>query len=225
MPDEIVTLGRHLRFVELRSGGQTPVVVTEGTLEDARYWHQTVQPFVADTTGARLDRKWHWPRLLSWTSALERMAGRNAVFFQLNAQTPTGEAFPLGQVLLSDGYPFFPDQRQASVFLWYLASAPPSALSAYALPSDLKLMRPLVDIGIQFSIQRGYAGRLTLHAAASGDSTADRNLCDKYEKGVGLAPYGRPAWLVSLFRPNDGRYYYADEARALYLSNRLNHLR
>jgi hypothetical protein len=225
MPTSIATLGGYLRFVESRSGGRTPVIVTEGTLEDARYWHQIVQPFITQATPTRLDRHWNWPRLLSWTRVLERLAGRNAVFLQLNAETTTGDAFPIGQVLLSDGYPFFPDQRQASVFLWYLASAPPEALRAYGLHQDLKLMRPLVDIGVQFSLQRGYAGRLTLHAAASGNRAADGELYDKYESGVGLVPYGPARWRVTLFRRNDGRYFYADEARALYLSKRLDHLR
>ena len=215
MSSNVRALGRYVRQVESRAGGRVPVVVTEGSQEDARYWHQTVQPYIVSATEFRLDEKWHWPRLLSWTRVLEFFAGRNAVFFQLNAPTSGGDAFPLGQVLLADGYPFFPDPPKRSVFLWYLTGAPAEALRAFGLPTDLKLMRALVDIGIQFSGQRGYAGRLTLNAAASGNQSADRALYEKYERGVGLTPYAHTAPAVSFVRPNDGRYFYADEKRTL----------
>lgn len=219
-------LGKHIAHLESRSGAIIDAVVIEGGLAEALYWHQNVHlPYIAKSPDFRLDRNWNWPRLVRWFNILERLLGRNTAFFQINVKDTLGFAFPAGQVFVSDGFPFFPGQRQESIFLWFLAAPPTTALLAQGLPADLKLMRPLVDVAIQFSFQRGYLGRLTLHAAASGNQANDQELFDKYEKGVGLIPYQNPSPSISPSRRNDGRYFYADEKRALDLTARLDYLR
>ncbi len=218
--------GKHINRLETRSGTFIDAIIIEGGLDEARYWHQNVQrPYIASSPNFRLDRNWNWPRLVRWLNTVELLAGRNTAFFQINVNTSLGSAFPVGQIFVSDGYPFFPDQRQPSIFLWFLAAAPADALRAGGLPDDLKLMRPLVDAAIQFSFQRGYDGRLTLHAAASGDRRNDIDLYTKYEKGVALIPYGKRSFLISWLRRNDGRYFYADEKCALDLTAKLDYLR
>ena len=218
--------GKHINHLETRSSNLIDAVVIEGTLKDAQYWHQNVHlPHIAKSQDFRLDRNWNWPRLVRWLNLLELLAGRNTGFFQINVNTAQGYAFPVGQIFVSDGFPFFPGQRQESIFLWFLAAAPPSALLAQGLPADLKLMRALVDVAIQFSFQRGYDGRLTLHAAGSGNEASDKDLFEKYEKGVGLILYAERSRFISPSRRNDARYFYADENRPLDLTARLDYLR
>jgi hypothetical protein len=215
--------GKHISKLEVKSGGFVDAIVTEGTAESALYWHQQVQaPHIAGT--ARVDRNWNWPRLMTWTSLLEKLLGRRAVFFQLNCAAATGSAFPVGQILVSDGYPFLSDHHKRCIFLWYLAGAPADALKTHGLPTALKLMRPLVDIAIQFSVQRGYGGRLALHAASNKNAADDKALCEKYEKGCKLIPFSA-AKRLSGARKNDGRYFYAHEQRALEVSSDLDYLR
>lgn len=215
--------GKYIRRLARKSGTFVDTVVAEGMRSDAVFWHTNVQlPFIAGT--GRLDRHWNWPRLVTWTPILEKTLLRNSVYLQLSCQKPDGRAFPVGQVLISDGYPFLLDHAKPSIFLWYLAGAPETALEANHLPKDLKLMRPLVDIAIQFSFQRGYDGRLSLHAAAGGGRAADRDLLQKYGKGCKLIPLGRSG-RVSPVRKNDGRYFYADPQRAVELSADLDYLR
>ena len=213
---------RYVQRLERRSGGFVDAVVSEGTQADARYWHHEVKSYIAPR---RLDSKWNWPRMVPWYQLIERIRNRHAVFLKVSSATSSGHAFPIGQLLLSDGYPFFPDARnERCVLLLYLAAAPAAALSAHGLPTDLKIMRPLVDTAIQFSFDRGYDGRMTLHAAKGAGGQQDRDLYDKYKTGCKLKSF-RKGRKVALVRPNDGRYFYVDEGLAVQLTADLNYLR
>ena len=215
--------GKFISNLNCQSGATIPVIVTEGGNGEAKLWHQKIQiPYIAGS--GRLDQNWNWPNLVFWFHLMERLLGRNTAFFQFNAKDNRGDAFPVGQLLVSDRYPYFPDKGQPSVFLWFLSAAPTQALIARGLPSDLKLMRALVDTAIQFSFQRGYEGLLTLHAALSGNPSEDNELLQKYERGVELFSY--PATRrISPVRRNDGRYFYSDHAQSLALTTKLNYLR
>ena len=233
--------GQFVREIETKGGRRIPVLVSEAGAEGARYWHQRVQPHIingesrqgkgeneGDAQGYnRLDRHWNWPGLYQWTMLLERLNKRRVVLLQMNVKLADGNAFPVGQVLLSDGYPFIRNPRKPSVFLWFLAGAPQGALQEAGLPVDLKLMRPLVDIAIQFSFMSGYEGRISLHAARSGNQEGDQKLYNQYGH-IGLKPHlgklGRFIRFVTL-RQNDGRYFYTDEQKALDLSQQLDYLR
>jgi len=216
--------GTHVQNLQTLAGGLIPAIVTEGDLRDAVYWHQTIHlPFIATSPTFRLDRQWNWPTLVSWTYIIEKIMGRNTAFFQINVATPAGNALPVGQVLVSDGFPFFPGLGEPSIFLWYLAAAPLAALRYHKIPHDFKLLRALVDVAIQFSFQRGYDGRLTLHAASGGVAAEDQNLYDKYY-AIGLIPYALHL-PIRFVRRNDGRYFYADQSCANRLSKVLDPLR
>jgi len=219
--------GKHIKRLKCGSGTLVDAVVIEGGREEALYWHQKVQlPYIAKSPNFRPDRNWNWPWKMRWWPILfQSCTRRNTAFFQINVTTSSGRAFPVGQIFVSDGFPFFPGQRQECIFLWLLAAAPQTALLAQGLPADLKLMPPLVDVAIQFSFQRGYNGLLTLHAARSGDKSADRALYRIYEKNVSLIPYKKQGYVSTMRRRNDGRYFYADEERALELTTKLNYLR
>ena len=243
------TRGKFVREIETKGGRRLPVLISEAGAEGARYWHQRVQPHIinaesrqgngendaeaqsnthGNTQGNnRLDRHWNWPGLYQWTMLLERLNKRRVVLLQMNVELADGDAFPVGQVLLSDGYPFIRNPRKPSVFLWFLAGAPRGALQEAGLPVDLKLMRPLIDVAIQFSFMSGYEGRISLHAARSGNQEGDEKLYNQYGH-IGLKPHlgklGRFIRFVTL-RQNDGRYFYADEQKALDLSQKLDYLR
>jgi hypothetical protein len=162
--------------------------------------------------------------LITYLHLFERLAQRNTAFLQINVSDNQGTAIPVGQVLVSDGFPYFPRHREPCVFLWFLAAAPKEALRAHQLPDDLKLLCPLVDLALQLSFQRKYSGLMALRAATSGNSADDKTLYDKYEKRADLIPV-KPSIFISIFRRNDGRYFHADEQRALDLSQKLDTLR
>jgi hypothetical protein len=44
-------------------------------------------------------------------------AGRRLAYLQLVTPTASGGVFPLGQLLLADGFPYPPDDRRACAFL------------------------------------------------------------------------------------------------------------
>jgi len=217
------TVGKFITKLEVGNGPNLiDVKVTEGGSTDAKFWHQNIQiPYISSST--RLDRNWNWPNYIFWYDLMERFLGRNTVYFQINGEDAHGNAFPVGQLLISDGYPFFPDKYQPCVFLWYLSAAPKEALIDYGLPADLRILRALADTAIQFSFQRGYDGLLTLHAASSNKPAEDSQLFGKYQS-VGLVPYPADKRIRPL-RKNDGRYFYADRAKSLALTAKLNYLR
>jgi len=220
--------GRFVTRIDTKSkpGGAVDVKIAEGNLMGAWRWHQAIQaPFIANDPRRLFDHDWHWPGLLLWTSAAERALGRRAVFFQVNATLKSGGALPIAQMIVSDGYTYFPRNEDQCVLLWYVAAAPEQALAHHGFPPDLRLLKPLVDTAIQFSALRGYKGRLVLHAASCGDGPADQKLYDIYGKGLGLAVYDGPLGKISYARANDGRYFYADEKHALDFAQALDYLR
>lgn len=215
--------GQFISAIETTNGARWSVTVEDAGKLGAQYWHRTVQPH----TGSGLDRHWNWPNILKWTTITEKLMQRDVAFLQICVTTPFGTRFPVGQVLLSDGYPFISDARKQSVFLWYLAKAPSAALMQHQLPIDLKLLRPLVDLAIQFSYMSGYDGRISLHAATSGNQSSDERLYSQYQH-IGLKPHGGKIGRLLrrlTLRKNDGRYFCVDEPQALDLSKKLDYLR
>ncbi len=214
-----------------RSGGFIAVKVVDPTPATHAAWNQRVQPYVQRSREFRFDRHWNWQRLLAFHRLQESLIGGASVrpacevlALHLVAQLGNGEAFPVGQLLLAAGFPFVKDWAQPSVFIWYLAGAPPAALRAAGLPDDLALLRPLVDIGVQESIARGYEGRVCLHATRSWwNLRANRALYRRYEH-IGMKPL-RGSLMASLGRPNTRRYFYLDEGAALDFADRLDYLR
>lgn len=221
--------GNFVTKVHRKGGGDYPAKVREADLSHAVQWHQDVQlPFIATHPGAgaeeRVDKQWDWPTILVRCGMLEAiLSDRSCAFVQLVCPGRNEEAVPVGQVLLVNNFPFIQDRSKGSVFTWYLTAMPEEALRHFGVPADLKLLRPLVDIALQLSFLLGHDGRIGLHADRHGSEVARSLLALKY-RAVGLLQVRRSLrrWLVSPARPNDGRYFVADEAAALKLTTLLD---
>ena len=214
----------HIRLVERHSGGTVEVAVMRGDVDEARFWHQRIQPAIRQEA-ARPDRNWNWPRMVKFYAEADRQLGREPVFLQILAESAAGEPIPVAQILISLGYPFVPDPQNQCGFLWFLARAPKAMLVHYGIPTDIKVMRPLIDVGIQESFNAEHQGRILLHAARTGNDTADRKLFDAYLNEAKLKNYSAFSMRFLLSRRNDGRIFYADELLAVALSKDLDYLR
>lgn len=202
--------------------GTVPVTVAEGDITHAEAWDRDIQkPFIDSTD--RIDAGWSWRTNYLRCSMAEVALLRHLAFLRVVTATATGESFTVGQMLLSDGYPYPPDRSKPCVFLWYLAGAPSTAATAFKAPKCKAVLASLVDSALQFSHLRGYGGRLCLHASPQGSAQQKAELMERY-KQTGLKRLGRGIF-IGPFRRNDGRYFYADEQLALKLSAGLDALR
>jgi hypothetical protein len=200
------------------ANGIGAVRVRESDHSHARAWDARIQvPHIRSTK--RIDAGWSWSTLYLRSTMLEIAARRRLAYLQLVAPTATGDEFPLGQVLISDGFPYPPNEALPCAFLWYLAGTPAAALQAAEVVPRKALFPALVDIAIQFSLLSGYDGRICLHASPSGSTQQRAELMERY-RGLGLKRW-TGGWL-GWFRRNDGRYFYADTPTARLLSSNLD---
>ncbi len=200
------------------------VDIYEGTRVDAEAWDSYVQPHLRGTK--RLDAQWDWPWLFNQSVLIEAARGRRVSLQCLNIRNNVGASVPLGLMLLSEGYPSLDGSARESVFLWYLASAPSSALVAMGVtyPKPNLVLHALIDVAIQRSYELGYDGSVGLHAAPEG---GDELYC-RYRDDVKMSSLGSNARLTLARRlkgGNDGRYFWSDPKLAQSLSNSLNYLR
>ncbi len=214
--------GAFIRKIPIVTGDWLPCDVVEGTTADAQDWHALVQPYIRSAPTFQPDSHWNWPRMVRATQFAESMLGRDCVYFRLTTFA-NGERVPLGQILLSIGYDFLPDVRQQSIYLWYLAAAPEGFLRSYGLPR-VKILRPMIDTAIQFSLMSGYDGRVCLHAMPCDDPRYHAELFAKYQS-VGLTPIPASQRIPKLTKFNDGRFLYCDNTSWLGISSALDYLR
>ena len=210
-------------FISHLSGGdgrsRVPVVIVEADITDAESWDRDVQaPWIARTN--RIDSNWSWRKNYLRSALVETAVGRELAYLQVLTPAANGNAFTVGQVLLSNGYPYPPDRDLPCVFLWYLAGAPLDAAAAAGVPAYKGVLAALVDAAIQFSYIRGYGGRVCLHASPAGTDAQRTDLLERYRR-VGLKPWSGGLF-AGWFRRNDGRYFFADEALAPKLTARLD---
>jgi hypothetical protein len=213
--------GDFVRFLPGAGGTTVPVTVSESDIGHAEAWDRDIQPLIGRTN--RIDAGWRWRRNYLRSALLESAVGRKLAYLRLLTPDANGNAFPIGQVLLADGYPYPSDRSQQCVFLWYLAGAPREAADQARVPDYKGVLAALVDCAIQFSYIRGYDGRMCLHASPAGTIAQRKDLMERYRR-VGLYSWGG-GWFAGWWRRNDGRYFYADEALALQLSGRLDSFR
>ena len=201
------------------AGGTGAVRVREADLSHAEAWDLYIQdPYISKSD--RIDASWRWSTLYGRNATLEMLASRRLAYLQLVAPTPSGDEFPLGQVLISDGFPYPPDESLPCAFLWYLAGTPAAALQQAGVAPHKAVFATLVDMAVQFSFLSGYEGRICLHASSKGTERQRADLMERY-RGLGLKHW-TGGWLVGWFRRNDGRYFYADTATAALLSSSLD---
>lgn len=162
--------GQFIRSLESVSGHRVPVKVVEADILDAEAWDAEIQAnWVANTQ--RIDAAWSWRKNYLRSALVEAAVGRPLAYLQIQTATPSGEAFPLGQVILVDGFPFPQNKAQRCAFLWYLAAAPSGAVKQAGIPVCKGLLPALVDVGIHPSRQvhrRAHRpAQLRGHAAAA----------------------------------------------------------
>jgi hypothetical protein len=113
------TTGKFITRLPVANG--TGVVrIRESDHSHAKAWDANIQiPYIRPTK--RIDASWSWSTLYLRSAVLEVAARRRLAYLQLVAPTATGDEFPLGQVLISDGFPYPTDESLPCAFLWYLA--------------------------------------------------------------------------------------------------------
>ena len=197
---------------------QVAIKITSMSIADARLWHQLIQPASAEAGDA--DQNWNWPSMRRWLPLTEIALGRRAPAFSVWVESVNGEAIPAGMILLCEGYPSLDNSGAQSIYIWFMAAAPESALLANGIKAIPKLGRVLIDIGVTHSHNCGYHGRIGLHASPQG---GDKLLSFYRNAGFTLLPV--EAKLPRESRTNDGRYLYFDEHQAKKWSNSLNSCR
>ena len=215
--------GAFIARLDFQDGPTLPVKVIERGLRHAQHWERVVQPHIREQAG-RIDAAWNWPVYFLRGIVLEKLSKRELLYLQLVAESANGALFPIGQVLLTCGFPFLGTNEEC-VFLWYLASAPAGALRYAGLPGQpSRLLRCLVDIGIQVSYADGQEGRMILHADPSG-TPAQREALKRQYLAIGLDLVPDDHLKISTFRRNDDRYFLADATIAWEMTQQLRALR
>lgn len=211
--------GTFISYLPVVSGATIPVTVVESDISHAAAWDRDVQlPWIDGTD--RIDAKWRWCTLYQRCALIEAFAERHLAYLRIVTSGAQGQVFTVGQVLLSDGYPYPRDWRKPCVFLWWLAGAPSGAAAQAGVPVCRGVTEALVDVALQFSYIRGYGGRLCLHASPSGTKAQRAKLMKTYKR-VGLKRWNEGLF-VGLLRLNDGRYFFADESLAATLTRKLD---
>ena len=130
----------------------------------------------------------------------------------VRARTDNGRFLRVGMSIMIEDYPYLDVAHPGdSHFVWFMSAADAGVLtSEFGLSHPPALGRVLLDNAIVLSQNAGFKGRVGLHAAAAGGDA----LLEVYAR-CGLLRLPPAAELPApLRRPNDGRFYYADEAVA-----------
>lgn len=157
---------------------------------------------------------------------IERRVGRDASLYCVEVPSSGGLAVPLAMMLLSEGYPSLDGSSRPSVYLWFLAAAPTTALKTlgYTHSRPSLLVEALLDTAIQRSYELGYDGRVGLHAAPEGG----HGLYCRYRDGARMTALRGDVQLTYLRRlmgAKDDRYFWSDPKLSQSLSNSLDYLR
>lgn len=184
------------------------------------YWHRNIQmPYINRDPG-RVDYGWNWNNIRLTHTVLGSALGQRPSCYSVGVTVGLTSYLPLGMAFLAEMYPALHDRMKHSVFLWYLAAAPDKFYEErfpdLPIPS---LGRVLIDIGITCSFNNLHKGLIGLHAAPGGGAELK-----KMYAHCGLLPLP-PHYRISLLRPNDGGYYYADDQVAMVLSRYMDKLR
>jgi hypothetical protein len=199
------------RLVDIRT--------TDMTASDALWWDSRLGPKHA-RIATRADRFWIWSVLLPMchlTQLAQRRFCRPLVTW---ARTDNGRFLRVGMSILIERYPYLDVTDSAlSHFVWFMSGADPGVLqSDFGMSQPPALARLLLDNAIVLSQNSGLAGRMGLHAAAAGGNV----LMDVYQHCGLLRVPGTAQLPASVRRPNDGRFFYADNEVAEALAAALD---
>lgn len=215
-----------------KNKGWVPLTVVPLQPAHIAFWDTFIQPFIrAMGPTARVDWDWSWSLITSICKLTAPLRQQPAAY----ALTYSDPSFPhdvvCGIVQLARHFLYLPDVqsrgiRRAGGFLWKCSTAPPIALRPYFTDPEMpkRLAHLCIDVAVTSSYQDGYDGRICLHA----DPDAPQN---HLNQDVLLEFYKNPPVnmfvldstikiprLRGILAPNDGRYFYFDEAQALVFS-------
>jgi hypothetical protein len=198
-----------------------PVSVQELSDDHVRLWDERVQPVINQLDG-RADVGWRWRRIRAvcrWAGALQEPAGFAVVVMNHGEALPE---VPCALVQLVARLPALDDPAENAVFLWYLADASEKALGQMLEPPLVpkKLGTFGLDVAVSYSFRLLLRGRTSLHA----DPHGGERLSDWYA-ARGMLKYDAKEPRPSLFRVNDGRYFYFTPEAALQWSQELDEFR
>jgi hypothetical protein len=193
--------------------------LTNMAASDALWWDTRLGPKHA-SMAARADRFWSWSVLLPLCHLVQRAKRRYCRPLVIWARTDSGRFLRVGMLIVIEAYPYLAIEYPAeSNFVWFMSGADAGVLtSEFGMSNPPALGRVLLDSAIVLSQNAGLAGRIGLHAAAAGGDS----LLAMYDR-LGLIRLPATAALPPLVRrPNDGRFFYADEPSAEALAAALD---
>ncbi len=193
--------------------------VTNMAASDALWWDMRLGPKHA-SMAARADRLWSWSVLLPMCHLVQRAKRRYCRPLVIWARTDRGRFLRVGMLIVIEAYPYLDIEHPAeSHFMWFMSGADASVLSTeFGMSNPPALGRVLLDSAIVLSQNADLAGRVGLHAAAAGGG----GLLAVYDR-CGLIRLPATAALPpSVRRPNDGRFFYADQPVAEALAAALD---
>src|SRR5216684_2690734 len=192
---------------------------TDMTADDALWWDSRLGPKHAQIR-TRADRFWPWSVLLPMCHLVQLAHRRYCRPLVTWARTDSGRFLRTGMSILIEHYPYLNVRKPVqSHFVWFISAADTSVLqSDFGMSHPPALARLLLDNAIVLSQNAGLGGRMGLHAAAAG-GVALMNLYGH----CGLQHLSADADLPPLVRrPNDGRFFFADEPVAEALAAALD---
>ena len=192
--------------------------VTDMAASDALWWDTRLGPRHASM--ARADRFWAWSVLLPLCHLVQRAKRRYCRPLVMWARTDSGRFLRVGMLIVIEAYPYLEIEHPAeSHFVWFMSGADAGVLmSEFHMSNPPALGRALLDSAIVLSQNSDLEGRIGLHAAAAGKDS----LLALYDR-LGLIRLPATAALPpSIRRPNDGRFFYADERSAEALAAALD---
>lgn len=200
--------------------GETPICIKRANKDLLAYWHEEIQKPFIDKDSDRVDYRWNWPIIVSSHSILANQLKQDPKCYAIGKDLDS-IFIPIALILIAESYPALHDKTKKCSFVWYMAGAPQEYCVQFITEPELASVgRLCLDIGITTSFNNLYGGNLGLHA----DPKGGMDLFNFYEQKCNLLHLNSKTW-ISLFRRNDGRYFYADSDRAVLLSRNFDHLR
>lgn len=178
--------------------------------EDAAWWDATLGRKQLQLP--RADRYWIWSVLLPMCHLVQLTKRRYCRALVIWARNDHGRFLRVGMSMLIESYPYLDAAPNLdSYFAWFISAADPAILQAeFAMTHPPALGRALLDNAVVLSQNAALGGRIGLHAAAAGGES----LLNIY-RACGLRRLPRTAKLPAGVKgKNDGRFLFADNARA-----------
>lgn len=192
-------------------GGWTPITIHNLDSVIVRWWDANVQPEIDKLGTDRADRGWDWLKIFRYTSVFVNQKPRGLAIGLENVPA-RGLFLPCALMQFVSVFPALDDPAYDSVFIWFLADAPPASILCAGMLQPNEVPRMLgticLDTAVAVSQALGFSGRVGLHADQLG---GDRLF--KWYQASGMRNLPSSQRIPGL-RRNDGRYFYFDPVSA-----------